>query len=421
MSKFSTLWRSEEWWAVWIGLLILGLVATGAITMVPKVSKWTSIEAAVKPLDALYMIPLAVGLLILTAIPVLTEKKDVKKYLVGFPVIFFLAFLSQLIADQVIVNQYGISYALWALIFGLVISNVGKTPKFLQAAAKSELFIKTGLVILGAEILFEVIMKAGARGLFEVTVGLALVWYFTYYLAVKLGLKKTFAAIMANATAVCGVSAAIAAGGAVKGSKEEISYVVSIVLLFAAPLTVIMPIIGRIFQIPDAIFGAWMGGFIDNTASVVATGALYSDAAMQVASIVKMSQNILIGITAFLLALYWVLKVERKPSQEKPKPVEIWYRFPKFIVGFLIASLVFSFVLVPTLGANTVDGLTKITKGFTGWFFALTFVSIGLQTNFRELIKIGKGKPLLVFLAATAWDMVLSLIAAIIFFSGMTL
>jgi len=421
MSKFSTLWRSEEWWAVWIGLLILGLVATGAITMVPKVSKWTSIEAAVKPLDALYMIPLAVGLLILTAIPVLTEKKDVKKYLVGFPVIFFLAFLSQLIADQVIVNQYGISYALWALIFGLVISNVGKTPKFLQAAAKSELFIKTGLVILGAEILFEVIMKAGARGLFEVTVGLALVWYFTYYLAVKLGLKKTFAAIMANATAVCGVSAAIAAGGAVKGSKEEISYVVSIVLLFAAPLTVIMPIIGRIFQIPDAIFGAWMGGFIDNTASVVATGALYSDAAMQVASIVKMSQNILIGITAFLLALYWVLKVERKPSQEKPKPVEIWYRFPKFIVGFLIASLVFSFVLVPTLGANAVDGLTKITKGFTGWFFALTFVSIGLQTNFRELIKIGKGKPLLVFLAATAWDMVLSLIAAIIFFSGMTL
>jgi len=421
MNRFSTLWRKEEWWAVWIGFFILALVASGVVSMVPKLHKWTlDIGAAVQPSDMPNLIFLAVGLLLLTSIPVLIENKEAKKYLVGFPLIFLLAFLAQLIANQTIIKEYGISYALWALIFGLVISNVGKAPKLLQTAAKSELFIKTGLVILGAEILFEIILKAGARGLFEVTIGLALVWYFAYFLAVKLGLKKTFAAILASATAVCGVSAAIAAGGAVKGSKKEIGYVVSLVLLFAAPMTVLMPIIGRAFHVPDVIFGAWMGGFIDNTASVVATGSLYSETAMQVASIVKMSQNILIGITAFLLALYWVFRVERKPSQEKPKPIEIWYRFPKFIVGFLIASLVFSFALVPMLGSDAVDGLTKITKGFRGWFFALTFVSIGLQTNFRELIKIGKGKPLLVFLAATAWDMVLSLIAAIIFFSGMT-
>jgi sodium--glutamate symport carrier gltS len=137
---------------------------------------------------------------------------------------------------------------------------------------------------------------------------------------------------------------------------------------------------------------------------------------MKVASIIKMSQNVLIGITAFILAVYWTLKVEGK-RDEKPRPIEIWYRFPKFVLGFIIASVISSFLLIPTLGsqANTIINQTKVIRS---WFFAMAFVCIGLNTNFKDFVKIGRGKPLFVFAAATFLDIVLSLISAYIFFGG---
>jgi len=419
-SSIASLWRSEDWWAVWLGMFILALAATQTITRIPSIHTWTAdLSMAIKIEDAPYILLLGFGILVLTTLPLLSAKGRTKSYWTGFPILFLLAFLSQLLAKQTVISEYGLAYALWALVFGLLIGNTVGTPNFLKSAAKAELFIKIGLVVLGAEILFDVILKAGYLGLFEVTVGLATIWYFSYYLAMKLGLTKTFAATMANATSVCGVSAAIAAGGAVKADQKEIGYTISLVLLFAAPMIVLMPLIGRMLGIPDIVFGAWVGGTIDNTASVVAAGALYSDAAMNIASVVKLSQNVLIGVTAFLLALYWVLRVEREGKPEKPKLIEIWYRFPKFIVGFLIASLIFSFILLPTMGIETVNSILKVSKGFRGWFFALTFVSIGLQTNIRELAKIGRGRPLLVFLAATAVDTILSLATAYIFFGGL--
>lgn len=413
---WSSLWKKEDWWAVWIGLIILALVATGTITWIPKISSWTfDLTTAINIMDIPYFILLALFLLTLTGIPIFAIKRGrTKTYCTSFLIVFLLAFLAQLTSRQTNIKESGLAYALWALFFGLLISNIIGTPKWFNAT--SGLFIKIGLVVLGAEILFNIILEAGALGLFEVTVGLAIVWYFCYYIARKLGLSKSFSAIMSTATSVCGVSAAIAASGAVKGDKKEVSYTISLVLLFSAPMIIAMPIIGKELGIPDTIFGAWVGGCIDNTASVVASGALYSEEAMAIASIIKMSQNILIGITAFLLALYWTLKVER--TSEKPKPVEIWYRFPKFIVGFLLASIVFSFVLTPLIGIQPVKALLKITKGFRGWFFALTFVCIGLQTKFTELIKIGKGKPLLVFIVATLFDVIISLISAYVFFGG---
>jgi uncharacterized membrane protein YadS len=228
----------------------------------------------------------------------------------------------------------------------------------------------------------------------------------------------SFAAIMANATSVCGVSAAIAAGGAVKGDPKEISYTISLILLFAGPMMVLLPLISQAIGLSEVIAGAWIGGTIDTTPAVVAAGAIYGDKAMAIASVVKMSQNILIGVTAFLLALYWVVRVERK-SREKPKAIEIWYRFPKFIVGFIIASTIFSLLLVPTMGAEPVSAILKITKGLRGWFFALAFVSIGLDTRFTELVKIGRGKPFIIFITATIWDVAISLISAYVFFGGL--
>ncbi len=411
------LYKSEDWWAVWLGLALLGLSSANLLLWIPRIGRWTiDLSVAISVSNTPYLLALGLLLLLVTSIPAAAMKNNLREYSAGFPIIFILSLVALLIASQDYVNYLGLEYVLWALLIGLFISNVIGAPQWLKSSIKTELFIKIGLVLLGSEILFGTLLAAGAFGLFEITVGLFMVWYFCYYLAVKLGLSKSFAAIMASATSICGVSAAIAAGGAVKGDPKEVSYTVSLVLLFSIPLLIIMPFIARFVGMPDAVAGAWIGGTIDTTPAVVAAGALYSDKAIKVASIIKMSQNVLIGIAAFILAVYWTLRVERK-MDEKPRALEIWYRFPKFILGFIVASAASSFLLIPSLGAsaNIIINQAKIMRS---WFFAMAFVCIGLNTNFKDFVKIGHGKPLLVFTAATLLDIVLSLISAYIFFGG---
>lgn len=411
------LYKSEDWWAVWLGLALLGLSIANLFTWLPRIGRWTiDVSSAIPISSAPYFIMLGLLLLFVTSIPVAALKNNLKEYLAGFPVIFILSIASLLLAQQEGINYWGLEYVLWALLIGLFISNIIGVPGWLKTSIKTELFIKIGLVLLGAEILFSTILSAGALGLFEITVGLFAVWYFCYYLAVRLGLSKTFAATMASATSICGVSAAIATGGAIKADPKEVSYTISLVLLFSIPLTVLMPFIAKAAGIPDAVAGAWIAGTIDTTPAVVAAGALYSDRAMKIASVVKMAQNVLIGVAAFILAVYWTLKVENK-GDEKPKPIEIWYRFPKFVLGFIIASALSSFLLAPALGKSA-DIIISQTKMLRTWFFAMAFVCIGLNTSFKDLIKLGRGKPLFVFTAATLLDIVLSLISAYIFFGG---
>lgn len=135
--------------------------------------------------------------------------------------------------------------------------------------------------------------------------------------------------------------------------------------------------------------------------------------ALQVAATVKMIQNILIGVVAFCVAVYWVLRVERQEDRARPSVMEIWRRFPKFILGFVAASIAFS-VLYTTLvnGPQIVDAVIKgSTKTFRGWFFCLAFVSIGLETNFRELAKYFKGgKPFVLYVAGQSFNLCLTLL-----------
>ena len=248
--------------------------------------------------------------------------------------------------------------------------------------------------------------------MFEVTVSLFIVWYFCYWLARKLGLSQSFASILASATSICGVSAAIAAGGAVKGDPKEVSHTISLVLLFSMPLLILMPAAAKILGLTGPIAGAWIGGVIDTTPAVVAAGALYSDAAMKTASIIKMSQNIMIAVAAFALSLYWAVRVEKKP-EEKPNLRDIWTRFPKFVLGFMLASV--AFTILPTIGITT-GSAVGISKELRGWLFSMAFVSIGINTNFNDLVKTGGGKPLIVFTAATILDILVSFVSALIFF-----
>lgn len=415
---WSSLYRNEDWWAVWLGFIILGLATTRIITWIPKVAGWTTdISVSVKVAEIPYFILLGFCLLLLTSVAIKAMKGNIKRYWVGFPMVFFFALVSFLIAKQRDINYLGLEYVLWALIIGLLISNTIGVPQWLKQAVKTELFIKIGLVLLGAEILFHVILKGGAVSMIQALIVFVLVWYLCFFLATKVGLSKSFATVMATGVSICGVSAAIAAGGAIKGDRKEISYTISMVLLTSVAMLVGEPFIAKLLMLPSSVAGAWLGGTIDTTGAVVAAGALYSDTAMAVAAVVKLSQNVLIGAVAFILSLYWTLRVEQKPG-EKPSILDIWYRFPKFIVGFIFASIIFSFLLIPTMGEVAVGSILGVTKGLRSWFFSMSFICIGLETKFMDLLKVGGKKAAMVYCTAQIFNIILTFILAWTLFGG---
>jgi uncharacterized integral membrane protein (TIGR00698 family) len=333
----------------------------------------------------------------------------------GFIVVFILAWIAQFVAGNATINYYGVEYVIWCLFIGLFISNVIGLPAWLKPAVRTEFYIKTGLVILGATILIGEIIQAGAYGIVQALIVVGVVWYFSYWVCKKLGVDEEFAAILSTAVSICGVSAAIAASGAIKGDPKKLSYTTSIVLICAVPMMILMPYIAKVFGMPDVVAGAWLGGTLDTSGSVVAAGALISETAMKTGVIVKMSQNVLIGFAAFILAIVWTFKkAEASGSTEKPSAMEIWYRFPKFVLGFIVASLVFSFFLNPEV-VNSVKGALN---GLRTWWFALAFVCIGLETNFGELAKLGGGRPALAFIIAQGFNIFWTLLLAYLIFGG---
>ncbi len=348
----------------------------------------------------------------------ITLIKKVKSSILAFIPVLILAILAVWVSQWTPFRVYGLEYVFWAIIFGLLVSNTIGFPEKLRAGLRTEAFIKTGLVLLGAEIVFSKILAIGVPGMIQALLGILSVWYFAYYISQKLGLSKSFSSVLASGVSICGVSAAIAAGGAVKGDKKEVAYVISIVVLVAIPMLLGQPFIARSLGLPPDVAGAWIGGTIDTTPAVVAAGELtypkeiYGEAAaktaLTVASVVKLSQNALIGIVAFLLALYWTLRVEKNPG-EKPGLLEIWYRFPKFILGFILTSLLVSTSILD-------PNISEITKLIRGWLFAFAFVSIGLDTNFKELLKLGGGKPAVAFITAQVFNIIITLVLAYILF-----
>jgi uncharacterized membrane protein YadS len=219
--------------------------------------------------------------------------------------------------------------------------------------------------------------------------------------------------MLSSAVSICGVSAAIAACGAVQGDRKKLSYVASVVLIVAVPMIVIQPWLIRIMGLSDIVGGAWLGGTLDTTGSVVAAGALISEKAMKMGTIVKFSQNVLIGFAAFFLSIWWSFK-QPAEGQERPTARIIWERFPKFVLGFMAASLVFSFLVDPAIVKATKSTLGGIR---TAWF-ALAFTCIGLETKFTDLISLEGGRPFLAFIGAQFANVVWTLLLAYLIFGG---
>ena len=296
---------------------------------------------------------------------------------------------------------------------GLAISNTIGTPEWLKPAVQTEYFIKTGLVILGAGLLFMEVLQAGALGIVQALLVVFVVWYLCFWLCRKLKVDDEFGAMLSTAVSICGVSAAIAACGAIKGDRRKLSYVTSLVLIVAVPMMIVMPWIAKSTGLNDLVAGAWLGGTLDTSASVVAAGALISEAAMKTGVIVKFSQNALIGVAAFILAIWWTVRAGAATG-EKPTAGIIWERFPKFVLGFVVASIVFSFFLPGDVVGGTRSALTELRT----WWFAMAFVCIGLETRFVELAAMEQGRPAAAFVGAQAFNVLWTLLLAYLLFGG---
>jgi len=368
-------------------------------------------------------------LVALTAAGVGVMGRSRSRYALAFLAIFLLAVLSFGLANQAWVKGNGLSYAAWALALGLLISNTVGTPGWLQAGVRTEMYIKTGLVLLGAEILFGKILSLGPPGLLVAWVVTPVVIVFMWLFGTRVlkMVSKPMVMIIAAATSVCGVSAAIAVAGASRAKKEELTLTVGMTLIFTVLMMVFMPMFVHAVGMSDVLGGAWIGGTVDSTGAVVAAGAFLGPRAETVAAVVKMIQNILIGVVGFCVALYWVTSVDRDPSAPRPGPAEIWVRFPKFIVGFVGASCLFSFVLAPLFGSlfdgEGIDLVEKgviraVTNPLRGWFFCLAFVSIGLESDFKSLARqMEGGKPLVLYVVGQSFNLLLTLVMAWLAFS----
>jgi uncharacterized membrane protein YadS len=372
-----------------------------------------TVEKIYAPDNLLKLLYVAIGLLVVSAIGIFLLGARVAPFLIGLPVIFGLAWLARLLAGNGLFITWGIEYVIFALLLGLLISNTVGVPAWLKPAAQTEFFIKTGLVILGASLLFMEVLQAGALGIVQAVVVVFVVWYACFWLARKLRVDDEFGAMLSTAVSICGVSAAIAACGAIQGDKKKLSYVTSLVLIVAVPMMIVMPWIAKATGMDDLVAGAWLGGTLDTSASVVAAGALVSDAAMKTGVIVKFSQNALIGVAAFMLAIWWAFKL-RATTGERPSAAVIWDRFPKFVLGFVAASAVFSFALSPELVNGTRAALGEIRT----WWFALAFVCIGLETRFVELATYEQGRPAVAFLGAQTVNVFWTLLLAWLLFGG---
>ena len=407
----------EDWTVVVLGFLIIAISLFIFLPEVPafKWSNGTDLQNDVFALQNLQIIGIQfIYLLAFGSLGALLVGKSVKNFLLGFPVVYILTVIALIIAGNTFIKGINLEAVIFSLIIGLSIGNFFKLPEWFRTALSTEIFVKIGLVLLGTSVIFSDILKAGSLGLIQALVVVLSVWYFAFWLCKKLKVDDELTMMISSAVSICGVSAAIATSGAIKGDSKKLSYVISMVLVTAIPMMIFMPIIAQYFNFPEEVTGAWLGGSIDTSGAVVASGSLVGETALKISTIVKFSQNVLLGIAAFAISVYWTYTQNKSSEVVASKPTlgVIWERFPKFVIGFIVASLVFSF-LIPS---EVRDEVKESLKNLQGIWFALAFTSIGLETNFKDLFSNNSKKPLYAFLIAQLFNVIVTLLIAFLLF-----
>lgn len=420
MKNFFEKLRTEDWVVVWMSvpLLALALSVPSDLPSVPSTLVGSVAWYNIAFLFVIVAVILYAGMVLL--------RRPTGGLLPSLAVVFAVSLLAQVVAKIPAVSYYGFESVFFSVLFGLLIRNVWHVPAWLKPAVQGEFFIKIGVVCLGATILFSDVMKSGVFGLVQACLVVAVVWFFAYWVSRRMKVDRRTAMILSSGVSICGVSAAITAARVAGGDDRKLSYIVSLVLIVVVPMIYLMPwlagwLLPLLFDDPHTVqevAGAWIGGTIDTTSGVAASSMIVSDLANQHAVIIKAAQNVLIGVVAFFIALYLSTRSDGGRSQA-PSLGIVWEKFPKFILGFVAASLVFSlFQAADSFTLNAAGKLSEpgVAKMFSTVFFSLAFVCIGLDTRLKEIISRENRNALWAFLAAQTFNIVVTLVIACLLF-----
>ncbi len=466
---------SEDWLAVIIGLFVFVLslgvfVGIDVLGWGIKANVWTSFSKALEPVSKNYaslggivsLILTYVFLLIVMTIGAVALKANIGRFIVGFSAVFWISYICWILGGYANIAAtpdklpaFGISWSLnltqesgfiIALIVGLIVGNF--FPGFAAAigeAVKPEWYIKTAIVILGGALGATAAEQLGLatavmfRGLCAIVEAYLIYWALVYFVARKyFKFSREWAAPLASGVSICGVSAAIATGGAIRARPVVPIMVSSLVVIFAVIELLLLPFLAQHFLWQEPmVAGGWMGLAVKTDGAAVASGAITDalirakaaaaginykpDWIMGTATTVKVFIDIFIGVWAFVLAIIWCSAVDCKAG-EKVRAGEIWERFPKFVLGYVVTFLI---ILVIGVSYPVLLGKAKAGMGeanvFRGIFFVMTFFTIGVVSNFRKLWEEGIARLAAVYLLCLFGFIIwIGLIVSWIFFHGMT-
>jgi uncharacterized membrane protein YadS len=432
--NWSSLYKKEDWWAVWIGLTIFALSLPSyfgvyILGWIPVAKPWTDITQALstKVFDPWVGLLASFVFLALIMLPVNrfngVKSKDWFK---GFFVIFLSAWIIWLLSNYSpivkVIGSAEVGYVI-ALLAGIAITNLLRIPSWLKDSARGELFIKTAIVLLGAKILLTTFVTSAPTILAAAFLSFPVVWIIAFFISKKIGLDKNFSATLSSGVGICGVSASIATAAAIEAPAIYSTVISSIIVIFSAIEIILMPFIAAAFFPSDFdAAGVWMGlsvktdGAASASASVVDGLIRANGSALNAAVITKVMIDIWIGVISFLLATVWTYKI-RKQTNANTSPRVLWYRFPKFVIGYIATSAVLSAIALTHAsvaeGAKAVAPITSFgTESLRTAFLTFTFFAIGLGTQFSRFKEINLKKPVIAYaislLIAIAWGGIVS-------------
>ncbi|SFV00897.1 YeiH family protein [Alicyclobacillus macrosporangiidus] len=416
---------SEDGWSVVLGLVLV-LAVWAAYQLKQPLDVFQHAIPVTWPAHALGQhfaqnglayVALWLVLLVLTGVAARALGTPFLPYAAGFTVLFVLAGVILVIGSQQTLKTYGLEYPFWALLFGVVIGNLIRLPGWLAAAAgRTELFIKTSIVLLGANLPFSIIATSGPRGFVEALVIVALGFTVAFIVGKRLGIDPLYISILGAGASVCGVSAAIAVGNAVRAPQRKVGYVVSLVVVYGLILVFLLPALVHLLGLSNTVGGAWIGGSELADASGAAAAAILGDTAVSTFSLVKLSRDVLISVICLILGAVAATRWNAEAQPSSSPWSELWRRFPKFVLAFVIASLLATWWQAAYGKAFNTDFTANLNAVRT-WLFTLTFFGVGLNTRFREVREVG-GRAIALFTTVVIVNVIAGLILAYLLFNG---
>jgi len=475
LDKLATPKVSEDWLALIVGLslFLVSLGGFGGVDVfgwVVKTNVWTDAVQSMTPVSRdfprvkgiaslIFTYLLLLGTLMVAAKTALRARFS--KFVVGFTLVFFISYFcfaighfAYIAATPIELKKFGIPWSMnltgeagfiVALIAGLVVGNfLPSLASLMKDAVRPELYIKIAIVLLGATLGVKSAEAMGLakavmfRGLCAIVEAYLIYWALVYFIARKyFRFSREWAAPLASGISICGVSAAIATGAAIRARPIVPIMVSSLVVIFAVVELLLLPFVAQHFLYQEPmVAGAWMGLAVKTDGAAIASGTItdsliraraLADSGVQyqegwmtmTATTVKVFIDMFIGVWSFILALIWCSKIENRTG-EKVRAIEIWERFPKFVLGYALTFVVLLIWCVNSPAhIATSKTITAGTDVFRVLFFVLAFFTIGVVSNFRRLWQEGIGRLAAVYLVCLFGFIIwIGLIISWLFFHG---